>query len=103
MRGEADDQVFPGCNAELILNFRCVAVGGCAVCLDVLVDLAEQVIGFCTPACTGYAGFGIYDDGGRVKKSFFQEGIDAQDRAGGVAAGIGYEPCVSNLVPIDFT
>ncbi len=57
--------------AQLFLDLRRVTVAGHAVGLDVLIDLAVEVVHLGSPSGSGGTGFGVDDDGVRIDESLF--------------------------------
>jgi hypothetical protein len=62
------------------------------------VEIAARIF-----ASAGNAGFAVADDAGvRGDPAFFRERPQSQDHAGGIAAGIGDQARLGNLIRIDF-
>ena len=103
MGGEADGYRISCGIGQLLLDLRRMAVAGHPVGLDAFIDLAEEVVRLGSPTCPGGSGLGIYDDRIAVNQSFLEKGVNSQDRAGGITAGIGQDPSPLHLLPVDLT
>ena len=70
MRGEVQGDRVASCIGKLLLDLRCVAVAGNAVCLDIFINLAVEVVHFRPSSCSGSSGFCIDDDGVAINEIF---------------------------------
>ena len=102
MRGEADDHLAPGGERKFLVELGHVAVMADAIGVEAFRDFREQHGLLRRPARAGHARLGVDHDLIEIDRL----GLDQRDQrkfgATGVAAGIGDQPRLLDLAPVDF-
>src|SRR4029079_6208586 len=102
MGSERDDHLPTGGERELLIKFGHVAVMTNTVSMKALRYFGEQHGLFGSAARGGHAGLGTNEDFVDLARLVFDERDERQLRACRVAAGIGDQPRMPDLAPVNF-
>ena len=88
---------------QSLFDFRRMAVGGNAVCLEVVVELREMSLELGRTACARGARFGIDDDRIRFDEFVLDERSQCQNAGRRIAAGVADDLGIFYLVAVQFS
>jgi hypothetical protein len=102
VRCERDDHLPPGGKRKLLVELGHMPMMADAIRVKALRDFRKKHGFFRRAPCPGHAGLGIDDDLVEFNRLVLDERDERQLRAGRVAAGIGDQPCIPDLAPMNF-
>ena len=102
MRGEADDHLLAGGEREFLIEFGHVPVTTDAIGVEAFRHFGEQHRFLRRAPGAGHPGLGVDHDPLGLDRLVLQKRHQRQLRAGGVAAGIGDQPRLPDVAPVDF-